>query len=92
MINWDDIKPGDTVNGWTYDLGPFVCPVRQKKADQIIVTMTPREQEDSLLALGESELGDLILSAQDRASIRQIKKEREKEKANEENTTDTSTA
>ena len=48
-----------------------------KKEHQIYkITPTQREQEDTLLALGESELGDLILGAQDRAIIRQIKKER----------------
>jgi hypothetical protein len=41
-----------------------------------LITPTQREQEDTLLALGESELGDLILGAQDRAIISQIKKER----------------
>jgi len=40
---------------------------------------TQREQEDTLLALGESELGDLILGAQDRTIIRQIKYERRME-------------
>ena len=41
-----------------------------------LITPTQQEQEDTLLALGESELGDLILGAQDRAIISQIKKER----------------
>jgi hypothetical protein len=53
--------------------------INDDEGHHIDCTPTQREQEDALLALGESELGELILGDQDWKAIQQIKQEREEQ-------------